>query len=174
PALGWRFALSTSSISAFPGTRDAPRWARIAGQGRDQAPMIESRNIGRTMRDFQCRARIINRLFVPWSFQAKRIPVCVRKARPKESFGSSSQQCGTKKGRRKAGLFLGTQVTRRSVPRGGRTAEPVVDARGDDINVLTDADLGHEAGRDDAAVAHAAIGLVLHEHVIVFDAGRPV
>src|ERR1700752_5114795 len=46
PALGWRFALSTSSISAFPGTRNAPRWARIAGQGRDQAPierMLEHR-----------------------------------------------------------------------------------------------------------------------------------
>ena len=42
---------------------DAPRWARIAGEDRDQAPMIESRNIGRTMRDFQCRVRIINGLF---------------------------------------------------------------------------------------------------------------
>jgi hypothetical protein len=29
----------------------------------DQAPMIESRNIGRTVRNFQCRARIINGLF---------------------------------------------------------------------------------------------------------------
>src|SRR5215203_2533663 len=64
PALGWRFALSTSSISAFPGaSEDAPRWARIAGESRDQAPMIESRNVGRTTRDFQCRVRIINRLF---------------------------------------------------------------------------------------------------------------
>jgi hypothetical protein len=64
PALGWRFALSTSSISAFPGAlEDAPRWARIARESRDQAPMIESRNVGRTTRDFQCRERIINRLF---------------------------------------------------------------------------------------------------------------
>jgi hypothetical protein len=31
--------------------------------GRDQAPMIESRNVGRTTMDFQCRERIINRLF---------------------------------------------------------------------------------------------------------------
>jgi hypothetical protein len=30
---------------------------------RDQAPMIESRNIGRTVGNFQCRARIINGLF---------------------------------------------------------------------------------------------------------------
>jgi hypothetical protein len=42
--------------------------------GRDQAPMIESRNVGRTTGDFQCRVRIINGLFV-LSF-----------------FGSSSQQ----------------------------------------------------------------------------------
>src|ERR1044071_7242974 len=64
PAGGWRFALSTSSISAFPDApEDAPRWARIAGESRDQAPMIESRNIGRTTSDFQCRVRIINGLF---------------------------------------------------------------------------------------------------------------
>jgi hypothetical protein len=41
----------------------APRWARIARESRDQAPMIESRNIGRTGSDFQCRVRIINGLF---------------------------------------------------------------------------------------------------------------
>jgi hypothetical protein len=36
--------------------------------------MIESRNIGRTRSDFQCRVRIINGLFAPWRFQAKRGP----------------------------------------------------------------------------------------------------
>jgi hypothetical protein len=40
PAGCWRFALSTSSISAFPGAQgDAPCWARIAsvkpGSGAD-------------------------------------------------------------------------------------------------------------------------------------------
>ena len=79
-------------------------------------------------------------------------------------------QPNKKAGARPAFSNLGTQVTRRSVP-----AELVVDASGDDINVLTDAALGHlHASRDDRAVAHEAIGLVLHEHVIVFDAGRPV
>jgi hypothetical protein len=37
PALFWRFALSTSSISAVPGeSENAPRWASTAGQVRDQ------------------------------------------------------------------------------------------------------------------------------------------
>src|SRR3954465_4595387 len=74
PALFWRFALSTSSISAVPGARGgAPRWARIAGpQNRDQAPMIESRNVGRTRRDFQCRVRIINGLFATSVFGSSR------------------------------------------------------------------------------------------------------
>src|SRR6478736_9805256 len=77
PALGWRFALSTSSISAVPGTRDAPRWARIAGEDRDKAPIKECWNIGRTTKDFQCRARIINGLFVPPLFwqQASAVPM---------------------------------------------------------------------------------------------------
>src|SRR5439155_8166904 len=69
PAGCWRFALSTSSISAFPdASEDAPCWARITGESRDQAPMIESRNIGRTGSDFQCRVRIINGLFALMAF----------------------------------------------------------------------------------------------------------
>jgi len=55
-------------------------------KNRDQAPMIESRNIGRTGNDFQCCVRIINGLFAP------------------RVFGSSSQQVRTQKGRREAGL----------------------------------------------------------------------
>jgi hypothetical protein len=46
----------------------------LAGEDPHQAPMIESRNIGRTTRDFQCRVRIINGLFA------------------REIFGSSRQQ----------------------------------------------------------------------------------
>src|SRR6185295_14505218 len=64
PALGWRFALSTSSISAFSRRAGARHVGRaLPEKSRDQAPMIESRNIGRTMGNFQCRVRIINGLF---------------------------------------------------------------------------------------------------------------
>src|SRR6266540_4010609 len=64
PAGGWRFALSTSSISAFPDASETRHVGRaLPGEDRDQAPMIESRNIERTRSDFQCRVRIINRLF---------------------------------------------------------------------------------------------------------------
>jgi hypothetical protein len=51
--LFWRFALSTSSISAFPGARRrATLGAHRKSRDRDQAPMIESRNIGRTIGNF--------------------------------------------------------------------------------------------------------------------------
>jgi len=64
PAGCWRFALSTSSISAFPDARETRHVGRaLPANNRDQAPMIESRNIGRTGNDFQCRVRIINGLF---------------------------------------------------------------------------------------------------------------
>ena len=78
------------------------------------------------MGNFQCRVRIINGLFAPGY------------------FGSSGQQTRTKKGRRKAGLFsiLGTQVAQKSVLRYGWAAEPVVEAGGNDIDVLADAALG--------------------------------
>src|SRR5689334_20834288 len=66
--------------------------------------------------------------------------------------------------------ILGTKVAQRSV-----RAELVVDASGDEIDILTDAALGHEQARsEDGAVADEVIGPVLHEQVIVFDAGRPV
>src|SRR5438445_9574310 len=69
PAGGWRFALSTSSISAFPDAWETRHVGRaLPGEDRDQAPMIESRNIGRTTRDFQCRVRIINGLFALLDF----------------------------------------------------------------------------------------------------------
>src|SRR5206468_8732811 len=71
PAGGWRFALSTSSISAFPDAWETRHVGRaLPVMDRDQAPMIESRNIGRTRSDFQCRVRIINRLFaLPFFWQ---------------------------------------------------------------------------------------------------------
>src|SRR5262249_37771735 len=48
---------------------------------RDQAPMRECWNIGRTRRDFQCRVRIINGLFAAIAFHTKWIPVRVKKTR---------------------------------------------------------------------------------------------
>src|SRR5215468_4865359 len=60
PAFFWRFALSTSSISAFPGAQVANHVGRAGPvTDRDQAPMIESQNVGRTIGNFQTRARII-------------------------------------------------------------------------------------------------------------------
>jgi hypothetical protein len=61
--VGWRFALSTSSISAFPARAERATLGAHCREDRDQAPMIESRNVGRTDEDFQCRVRIINGLF---------------------------------------------------------------------------------------------------------------
>jgi hypothetical protein len=54
----------------------------------------------------------------------------------------------------------------RSVPRHGRAAELVVQAGGDEIDVLTDA-VGAEGG---AARRGEVVGTVLHEQVIVLDA----
>src|SRR6266480_7727411 len=62
PAVCWRCALITSSISAFPGALTAAFvQARIAG-ARDRTPMGEARNIGRTAADFQCSLQAINGL----------------------------------------------------------------------------------------------------------------
>ena len=58
----------------------------------------------------------------------------------------------------------------RSVSRDARAAELVVQAGGDEIDVLTDA-VGAEG---EAARCGEVIGTVLHEQVIVLDANRPV
>src|SRR6478752_5035150 len=56
-----------------------------------------------------------------------------------------------------------------------RAAPAIIDADGDEIDVLADArDIEHGAGDTGDAVVEQGVGLVLHEHVIVFDAGRPV
>src|SRR5947207_1400168 len=58
----------------------------------------------------------------------------------------------------------------RSVRRDDRAAELVVQAGGDEIDVLTDA-VGAEG---EAARRGEGVGTVLHEQVIVLDANRPV
>ena len=126
------------------------------------------------MGNFQCCARIINRLFCAVAYSREVEPASHEESASSKHFWQ--QQSDAKKGRRKAGLFNPRrQMTRRSVLRRDRTAEPVVDASGDDIDVLTDTALSRQcASREGYAVVHEVIGLVLHEHVIVFDAGRPV
>src|ERR1700745_2690100 len=56
----WRRAFRISSISAIPGARDA----RIVGrasllQPRSDANWSDARNVGRTVRNFQCRVQLI-------------------------------------------------------------------------------------------------------------------
>src|SRR5215216_1330424 len=58
----------------------------------------------------------------------------------------------------------------RSVLRNDRATPAVVDADGDEIDVLADA-VGAE---EDASRVDEGVGAVLHEQVVVFDAGRPV
>src|SRR5438046_9669665 len=54
PAGGWRFALSTSSISAFPDAWETSHVGRaLPGEDPDQAPMIENRNHRRTGQRFR-------------------------------------------------------------------------------------------------------------------------
>src|SRR5688500_12046734 len=68
-------------------------------------------------------------------------------------------------------------MQRSSILRDHRATPAIVDADGDEIDVLTDALVERHAGRadgSDSAVAHKGMGTILHEHVIVFDAGRPV
>src|ERR1700712_3358899 len=82
------------------------------------------------------------------------------------------------KGRREAGLSLFRfDGSRSSVLRDDRTTPTIVDADGDEIDVLTDALVEHQAGRadsGDSAVAREGVGAVAHEHMIVFDSCRPV
>src|SRR6187549_889250 len=63
----------------------------------------------------------------------------------------------------------------RSVLRDDRATPTVVDTGGNQIDVLTDAIGGERrAGRAEQTVVGEGVGLVLHEHVIVVDAERPV
>jgi hypothetical protein len=55
--------------------------------------MIESRNIGRTGNDFQCRVRIINGLFAPLRFQAKWTQVRVKKTPQASAFLAAAVSC---------------------------------------------------------------------------------
>src|SRR5258707_12604724 len=63
PALYWRFALITSSITGVPGALSAPRWGRASpgkpGTGRQCGC---AQNVGRTRADFQCCLQAINGL----------------------------------------------------------------------------------------------------------------
>src|SRR3954470_24221915 len=76
--------------------------------------------------------------------------------------------------KKKAGArpaFSQIELARRSsVLRDDRATPAVVDAHGGDVDVLADAvDRGEQAGS-----VPEAEGLILHEHVVVFDRCRPV
>src|SRR5438552_7306030 len=65
--------------------------------------------------------------------------------------------------------------SRSSVFRDDRATPAIVDADGDEIDVLTDADvIEHRAGYTGDAVVEEGVGAVPHEQMIVFDRGRPV
>src|SRR3954462_5924472 len=82
----------------------------------------------------------------------------------------------TKKPRARPGAFRHVRRSARksvlvsSVLGEDRAAELVVQASGDEIDVLADAIAADHA----AERAGEVVGLVLHEQVIVFDADRPV
>src|SRR5882757_9004454 len=154
-ALFWRFALRISSISAFPGAYDAQRWARIAGNsgiGRRWVMLERRKNAHR----FPVPSRIINGLL--W-----------RGLRD----GGTWQQRGDAQTKRPAlgrPFVSNLSCLRRSVLRDHRATPAVVDADGDEIDVLTDA-IGAE---EEAARRGEGVGLVLHEQMIVFERSRPV
>src|SRR5271163_4214674 len=92
PALFWRLALITSSISAFPD-------ACVLGRARKRNPKADAsggcaRNIGRTSSNFQSRVQTINGLLRPRFELAADGTAKV-----------SSTAARNKKGRREAGLF---------------------------------------------------------------------
>src|SRR5438552_3694724 len=82
----------------------------------------------------------------------------------------NSAQPQQKKPRDSAPGLLCLASSARSVLRDDRAAELVVRARGDEIDVLTDA-----VGADEAATRRGeSVGTILHEQVIELDANRPV
>src|SRR5580692_6648479 len=71
--LCWRFALITSSISAYPGAVATRTFkARPAGKSGDRTPMGKVQNIGRTGIEFQCPVQTINGLLAQWQQLARR------------------------------------------------------------------------------------------------------
>ena len=62
------------------------------------------------------------------------------------------------------------EIRGKSVTADDRAAKPVVDARGDEINVLTDA----VSSNKDSGRGREGESLILYEQVVVFDADRPV
>jgi hypothetical protein len=67
--------------------------------------MIESRNIGRTTSDFQCRVRIINGLFARLAFSSE-VGTGSREGNASDKeFWQQQSAAPQKKGRREAGLF---------------------------------------------------------------------
>src|SRR5882724_2245904 len=63
PALYWRFALITSSITGVPGALSAPRWGRASpGKPGTERQCGCAQNVGRTRADFQCCLQAINGL----------------------------------------------------------------------------------------------------------------
>src|SRR5262249_11258965 len=86
------------------------------------------------------------------------------------SFGMVNRLVPKKSPGRSRGLSIRRKALLRSVAGDDRTAELVVDAGGEEIDVLLDVvGAGRNASRRDERVILRA-----HEHVIVLDAGRPV
>jgi hypothetical protein len=67
--------------------------------------MIESRNIGRTTNDFQCRVRIINGLFGRPAFSSEVDSGSREGNASDKEFWQQQSAAPHKKGRREAGLF---------------------------------------------------------------------
>src|SRR3954468_4747366 len=66
-------------------------------------------------------------------------------------------------------------MPRISVLRDDRTAPAIVDADGNEVDVLTDALRAEEVtDRDQGTVADKVVAALAHEEVVVFDRGRPV
>src|ERR1700730_3610249 len=75
PAVCWRLALITSSISAFPGTLIAPRSGAHRREGPGSDANKRGQNIGRTRANFQCSLQAINGLLLASRFQTREEPV---------------------------------------------------------------------------------------------------
>src|ERR1700681_3129445 len=98
PAVCWRLALITSSISAFPGTLIAPRSGAHRGEGPGSDANKRVQNIGRTRANFQCSRQAINGLLRVGTVCAKKTPALA-------AAGSSSIVAQAKRPTQSAGLF---------------------------------------------------------------------
>jgi hypothetical protein len=98
PAVCWRFALITSSISAFPGALIRGAFeARIFRKNRGSDANGCAQNIGRTGLDFQCPVQAINGLLDRTAFFGE--------SRGAMAAAGNSTLEPKQKGRREAGLF---------------------------------------------------------------------